>query len=159
VAADQATIPLRQTTTIRWRAVDRAGNEELQKRAEIIFDRTRPTLRIEPPPGAYSGQLTVRVSADEAATLYWSVDGTPPRPGAANTKEATLPANIALVLPTELRMLAIDLAGNEAAAGPSISATASSPRAASRRASMTAATTGKGGEGRPRRRRRHRPRR
>lgn len=118
VAADQASILLQRTTTLRWRAIDRAGNEEPQKQAEIIFDRTRPTLRIEPPPGAYSGQLTVRVSADESATVYWSVDGTPPRPGAGNTKEAPLPANIDLVLPTELRLLAIDIAGNEAAAGP-----------------------------------------
>lgn len=118
VSPNAVTIPLSDTTIVRWRALDMARNEEPERRVEIVFDREQPTLRIEPPPGAYSGQLTVRITANEAATLYWSVDGSPPLAGAAGTEEAELPASIALVLPTELRLVAIDTAGNVATAGP-----------------------------------------
>ncbi|MCB9529710.1 MAG: chitobiase/beta-hexosaminidase C-terminal domain-containing protein [bacterium] len=118
VSPNAVTIPMSASTTVRWRALDMARNQETERRAEIVFDRQQPTLRIEPPPGAYSGQLTVRVTANEAATLYWSVDGSPPLAGAPGTEEAELPANIDLVLPTELRLVAIDLAGNVATAGP-----------------------------------------
>lgn len=118
MAEVEARITLTETTTVRWLSRDRSGNEELPKQITVVFDEDPPVLMIEPPPGDYAGRLTVRVTANEPAVLYYTTDGSVPVRGGMSTDAATLPADIDLMLPVELRLLAIDTAGNRREAGP-----------------------------------------
>lgn len=118
MAEVEALIPLTETTTVRWLSRDRSGNEERPGQVTVEFDTDPPVLQIDPPPGEYAGRLTVRVTADEPAVLYYTTDGSGPVRGGMSTEAATLPADIDLMLPVELRLLAIDNAGNRREAGP-----------------------------------------
>ncbi len=107
-----ATITLSKDTTLRWFSIDRAGNVEAPHRAEVRFDRKGPTLTLEPPPGAFDGPVTVEVTADEPATLFFTTDGSSPLPGNPGTEERTLPVDFEVLSSTLLRFVARDSAGN-----------------------------------------------
>ncbi len=107
-----ATLTLTQDTTLRWFTIDLAGNVEAPHHAEIRFDRQGPTLTVSPPPGAFEGPVTVEVTADEPATLFYTVDGSSPLPGNPGTEERALPVDFEVLSSTLLRFVARDTAGN-----------------------------------------------
>ncbi len=80
-------------------------------------DTTAPAASARPPGGAYGKVQYVRLIADEPGTIYWSIDGADPSPGAPNTRSASNPAFWLRMGPgtTTLKFLAVDAAGNRGA--------------------------------------------
>lgn len=114
----QTTVTLRETTTVRWFGTDDAGNAEAPRQVVVEFDRTPPTVRVDPPPGQYFGRLVVTVSADEPGRAFWTVDGSPPVRGTPTTSDGALPVDIELELPVDLRLVVEDTVGNDVALPP-----------------------------------------
>lgn len=114
----KTTVTLRETTIVRWFGTDDADNAEDPRQVVVEFDRTPPTVRVDPPPGQYFGRLVVTVSADEPGRVYWTVDGSLPVRGTPPTRAAELPADIELELPVELRLVVEDTVGNDVALPP-----------------------------------------
>jgi hypothetical protein len=76
--------------------------------AAITIDRTPPTGEAAPPGGTYSIAQTVSLSADEAAEIYYTNDGTAP------TNESFLYKDpIEITETTTLKLMAVDGAGNQ----------------------------------------------
>jgi len=103
-------------TELRWFAVDRAGNREaLAHRTFVRFESTPPNVTIdpEPEPGmTFPGPVTVRISADEPVTIYYTTDGRVAVPGAASTLEARDRLELTLSHPTRLSLRVTDEAKN-----------------------------------------------
>ena len=80
-------------------------------------DTTPPTVTATPPGGNYAAPQTVTLSANEAATIYYTLDGSTPAVGGAATLSGASPiSNISIGLgATQLRFFAVDTAGNQSA--------------------------------------------
>ena len=80
-------------------------------------DTTPPVTTASPAGGLYNTQQQVTLTANEAATIYYSTDGNDPGVGAGNTTSGVSPV-AAIPIPsgtTELRFYAIDQASNSEA--------------------------------------------
>ena len=78
------------------------------------FDKTPPQVAIDPP--LYTRQVgIVRLTASEPATIYYTIDGTPPTLESAHEPDQVIISNV----PDDanLRYFAIDLAGNQSEEG------------------------------------------
>jgi hypothetical protein len=77
-------------------------------------DTIAPTTSAFPPGGPYGEVQYVTLAGEEATTVYWSVDGADPSPGASNTSSAENPAFWIRIGEgeTKLKFFAIDRAGN-----------------------------------------------
>jgi YVTN family beta-propeller protein len=76
-------------------------------------DTTAPVTVASPAGGVYGTVQNVTLTANEAATIYYSLDGTDPSIGGANTKFGASPVTIQLAAGTTvLKFIAIDKAGN-----------------------------------------------
>jgi hypothetical protein len=71
-------------------------------------DTTPPTVTANPVGGTYSSEQSVTLTASEAATIYYTLDGTDPT---ATSTKYTQPINISST--TTLKFMAIDTAGNQ----------------------------------------------
>ncbi|MGA8241866.1 MAG: chitobiase/beta-hexosaminidase C-terminal domain-containing protein [Desulfobacterales bacterium] len=81
----------------------------------VTIDRTPPEITLSPPGGSYPTARSVTLSTDEAAEIYYTLDGSEP------TTAATLyGAPIQIGASTTLKCLAVDSAGN---LGPVLSET------------------------------------
>lgn len=80
-------------------------------------DTTAPITTAAPGGGTYGIGQTVRLTSNEAATIYYSVDGTDPDPGAAGTLSGSTPVTGIAVGggTTVLKFFAIDVAANREA--------------------------------------------
>ncbi len=105
-------LSLSEDATVRWIAVDVAGNASAPQALEVRFDRIEPTLTLSHEPGAYSGPIELTVEADEPALFHYTTNGRWPLEGAADTTTQPAP----LVLPIDrsltLNLLALDDAGH-----------------------------------------------
>ncbi len=75
----------------------------------VVYDITEPTTQLTPAGGVFLNGITVRVTSDEAATVYYSTDGATPdefSPSFESVKEFRVFDD------TTLRFRARDLAGN-----------------------------------------------
>ena len=73
----------------------------------VTIDRTSPEITLFPPGGRYPTARSVTLSTDEAADIYYTLDGSEP------TTAATLyGAAIEIAVSTTLKCIAVDSAGN-----------------------------------------------
>ncbi|WP_236021939.1 chitobiase/beta-hexosaminidase C-terminal domain-containing protein [Geomesophilobacter sediminis] len=76
--------------------------------ANIIVDTIPPTVAVTPLPAIYtSAPVSVTLSASEAATIYYTIDGSTP-----TTASAVYTGPLSLSATTTVSYLAVDLAGN-----------------------------------------------
>ena len=72
-------IPVSSTTTVKFRAVDTAGNEEAVKTAVITIDKVAPVTTCSVASDATITTITdITLSADEPATTYYTTNGDTP---------------------------------------------------------------------------------
>ncbi|HBG08228.1 MAG: hypothetical protein A2075_13285 [Geobacteraceae bacterium GWC2_58_44] len=105
-----APIPVAASTTVKFFAVDAAGNSEAVRSAAYTIDTKAPTTTATPGAGSYSSAQTVTLSATEAGSIYYTTDGS--QPTAASAKYG---APISITDSCTLRFFATDAAGNREA--------------------------------------------
>jgi flagellar hook assembly protein FlgD/Tol biopolymer transport system component len=93
--------------TLSATAADHAGNVSNAITAVIVLDTTAPVTTAAPAGGIYAPGLSAVLSANEPATIYYTVDGTEP---ILSSPVASGP--IAIAAATTLQYFAVDLAGN-----------------------------------------------
>jgi len=105
----QTSVTLRKDTTIRFFAVDEAGNaENVRKEAYTIrLDSTKPVTLAEPSGGLFREPVAVKLSAEKGTTVYYTTDG-----GRPTVKSPRYSRPIQFVRSGVLRFFAVDEAGN-----------------------------------------------
>lgn len=83
-------------------------------------DVTPPTVTATPPGGTYADAQAVTLTANEAATIYYTVDGSAP-----NTGSTVYTAPIPIAAGVTVRFLAVDTAGNASAVAAAVYAVGS----------------------------------
>ena len=73
----------------------------------VTIDRTPPEITLFPPGGSYPTARSVTLSTDEAAEIYYTLDGSEP-----TTAAALYSAPIEIAASTALKCLAVDASGN-----------------------------------------------
>lgn len=78
-------------------------------------DVTPPITNASPGGGAYPAPVTVKLTSNEPATIYYTLDGTLPAVGDPNTHSGPSPISGIAVnsSPTEIHYFGVDTAGNE----------------------------------------------
>ena len=115
--------PVSYPTSTTWQAVlssmtegsnaitvtgtDQAGNISLPVSASIVLDTMPPVTTASPGGGFYNSGLFVTLMASEAATIYYTIDGTTPTTGSPIYSG---PINVGST--TTLSYFAVDLVGN-----------------------------------------------
>ncbi len=94
---------------IRAFAVDAAGNRSKMVTWEHRYDLTAPTLSLSPNGGQFSRSVRVKLSTNEPANIYYTLDGALPDTGAVKYNGNLL---ISRQGETVVRAVAIDEAGN-----------------------------------------------
>lgn len=91
---------------------DRAGNSIIETRAFVI-DTIAPVTTITPEAGIYNNAQAVTLRANEDATVYYTLDGSDPIPGAGTTMQGRSPvADVVVPENATLKYFSEDLAGN-----------------------------------------------
>ena len=101
-------ITISSTTTLKFYAVDKAGNEADVSTETYIIDRIAPTASAKIKGGSYSVNQTINLVMSEAGSIYYTTDGTTPT---ASSKLYTSPIIVAST--TTLKFIAIDKLGNK----------------------------------------------
>jgi hypothetical protein len=94
-----------------------ASSAKIPSEGDIVTpeppDTVAPATSVVPGGGVYQEGRTVTLTANEAATIYYSVDGTLPAAGAGNTSSSAGPVTIVLSRDTVLlQFFAVDEQGN-----------------------------------------------
>lgn len=104
-------VEVSESGTLRYFGVDAAGNSgAVASQAYVIQappDTTPPQVSVANPGGAYSGPVTVTLQANEAATIYYTLDGSEP-----TEQSARYVGPIAIAESAVLRYFAVDASGN-----------------------------------------------
>ncbi|UCG37984.1 MAG: chitobiase/beta-hexosaminidase C-terminal domain-containing protein [bacterium] len=103
-------VALRQDTELRFFGVDEAGNREEARRESyaIRVDKAKPVTLAEPSGGLFNAPVSVKLSAEEGSTIYYTLDGSRPT---ARSKKYGVP--LRFVRSGVLRFFAVDEAGNQ----------------------------------------------
>lgn len=109
------TLGLAQDTDLRFFSIDRAGNRESVKREQYFIDTKAPTISLSVPGGEYQDTQQVTLTADEPATIYYTLDGSTPAIGGRSTRSGASPLTLTIATDTVLRYFAVDEAGNQSA--------------------------------------------
>jgi hypothetical protein len=108
---------LNATTTVKYFAKDTAGNSSAVQTVAYTLnatppaDTTAPTVTASPVGGTFTSSQNVTLSANETATIYYTVDGTTPTYPVSGTTQ-TYSGPIALAATTTLKFIGRDTAGN-----------------------------------------------
>lgn len=103
-------IQINSTTTLKFAAVDAAGNWSPEySQTYTISDTTKPVVNATPSGGSYYAPQIVVLKASETANIYYTTDGSDPLTSTTRI-HYTSPINIESS--KTLRFVAIDLAGN-----------------------------------------------
>jgi outer membrane protein assembly factor BamB len=108
-----AGIDISENTTLQYFGIDESDtkNEEAVKSQKYIIgfaeDMTPPTTTANPPGGTYNSTVFVWLFVDEAATIYYTTDGSTPDNGSDTYADP-----IEIAESTTLKFFAIDNAGN-----------------------------------------------
>lgn len=115
-SSTQYSVPfsISSTTTVKFFAVDTAGNIEIIQSKLIIINSTPPSTTANPTTGLYNANLSVTLTAvdDYTAnpTIYYTTDGTTPTTSSTSgTSPLTLPA---INSTTDVKFFAVDSVGN-----------------------------------------------
>lgn len=106
----QTPVAMRRDSTIRFFAVDEAGNEEIvQKEVYTIrLDSTKPVTLAEPSGGLFRQPIVISLSAEKGTKVYYTIDGRRP-----TTKSSRYSKPVRFVRSGVLRFFAVDEAGNK----------------------------------------------
>jgi uncharacterized lipoprotein NlpE involved in copper resistance len=100
-------------TVLKFFAQDSFSNTEPIRTEVYTVDSIPPTTTISPGGGEYVGPQSLTLSSDEPATIYYTLDGSIPTPGAQNTLSGTSPVSgIVVAKDRTVRFMSIDTAGN-----------------------------------------------
>jgi len=103
-------IAIPASTTLKFFAKDTAGNSEAVKTAVYIIDATPPVTTASPAGGTYNSAQSVTLTANEAATIYYTINGSIP-----TVASLVYSGAIAIPASTTLKFFAKDTAGNSEA--------------------------------------------
>ncbi len=109
--------------TLRYFAVDAAGNREAEQQALYQVDLTTPVVTVDPLGGSYQGPLTLTITCTDSGSgcqqMYYTLDGSQPSDGTVrDSNDNLIPVSsiyngpITLQRGAVLEVLAIDRAGN-----------------------------------------------
>lgn len=102
-------ISIPTTTTLKYFAKDLAGNISQTYTDNYIIDTVPPTAQATPSSGVFgAGGGYVTLTANETASLYYTVDGSTP-----TTASILYNGPINIAVDTTLKFIAVDLAGNK----------------------------------------------
>jgi hypothetical protein len=105
-------INISTNTTLKFFAVDTAGNHESVKTQTYVIsagpDVTPPMTTAYPPGGTCDSAVSVTLTTDEPATVYYTTDGSTP-----DMNSTVYSSPISVVTDTTLRFFGVDTAGNE----------------------------------------------
>ncbi len=100
-------INITTTTTLKYLALDLAGNPSTIYTEYYTIDLVPPTASANPPGGMFNTTKNVVLSMNESGTIYYTTNGTDPT---TSSPRYITPINITTT--TTLKYLALDLAGN-----------------------------------------------
>jgi predicted outer membrane repeat protein len=100
-------ITIKNTTTLRYIAVDSANNTSVQYTQTYTIDTTAPNVRVNVNNGTYNTTKVVTLKMNENGTIYYTTDGSAP-----TTKSKVYSGPITISNSTTLRYIAVDKAGN-----------------------------------------------
>ena len=116
-----AQIPLQNSVTLKWFAIDNNNNQETEKTGQYTIDALPPLSEASPKSGFFDGAIDVVVKiVNDTGTLYLTTTGGIPLQNDPNghTQTAALQTTLTLAESTILRFTSVDKAGNvEHAAG------------------------------------------
>jgi hypothetical protein len=95
------------TTTLKAFAKDTAGNSSTVQSVTYTLDNTAPTVTVSPVAGTYTSTQSVTLTANETATIYYTLDGTAP-----TTSSLVYSSAISISNTTTLKYFAKDSVGN-----------------------------------------------
>ena len=101
-------ININTTTTLKFMAIDTAGNQGTTQTETYTIDTTAPTAQANSVGGNYDNAQTITLTTNEPATIYYTTDSTTPT---SSSTQYTTPININTT--TTLKFMAIDAAGNQ----------------------------------------------
>jgi len=103
-----APININTTTTLKFMAIDTAGNQGLVQTETYTIDTIAPTVQANPSGGLFNATQIITLTTDEPATIYYTTDDSDPT---TSSNQYTGPINITTT--TTLKFMAIDTAGNQ----------------------------------------------
>ena len=101
-------IQIKNTTTIRYSAIDPSGNWSPNYIQTYIIDKLAPTVNVNIKGGLYNSYKTITLKMNESGRIYYTSDGSKP-----TTKSKLYTKPFTLTKTTVLKYMAIDLAGNQ----------------------------------------------
>ena len=101
-------ITITSTTTLKFMAVDTEGYSSIVDNQTYIIDKTAPTAGANLNSGLYNTNKVVTLSMSEKGTIYYTTNGAMPTTA---SKKYTGP--ITITSTTNLKFIAVDLAGNK----------------------------------------------
>jgi hypothetical protein len=104
-------INISNTTTLKFMAIDTAGNQSTistERYILEIIDITPPTVSANPKGGSYTSEQSISLSASELATIYYTLDGTNPTVTSSIYSEP-----ITISSSKTLKFIAVDTAENQ----------------------------------------------
>jgi len=100
-------ITIYETATLKFFAVDNAGNQTAVRSEHYIIDTEPPLAFASVSGGIYNSAKTVAITSNEPATIYYTTNGTLPN---INSTKYTSPLSINET--TTLKFFAVDTVGN-----------------------------------------------
>jgi hypothetical protein len=104
-------INISTTTTLKFMAIDTAGNHSTISTESYILDIidiTPPTVTANPKGGTYTSEQSISLSASELATIYYTLDGSDP-----TTNSSIYSEPITISSSKTLKFMAVDTAENQ----------------------------------------------
>ena len=101
-------IVISTTTTLKFIAVDLAGNWSPSYLQKYTIDKIAPTASASPTGGLYNTTKSVTLTMNEAGTIYYTTNGATP-----TTASTVYKGPITISSTTTLKFLAVDKAGNK----------------------------------------------
>lgn len=117
-AVYKSPISIQSTTTLKFFGKDVAGNSSTVQTVTFTItgqDTTPPIVTTSPSPGTYTSPQTVTLTANEKATIYYTLDGSVPT---TNSPVYSVPITVASSV--TLKYFAKDNAGNSSSVQASI---------------------------------------